>query len=92
MAKEKTKHLKLVLKSKWFEMIKDGGKREEYRELKPHYHRILKGRDYDKVTFYLGYKKDRPSMTFNVTGIEVGTGREEWGAEKGVEYYVIKFC
>lgn len=45
---------------------------------------------YSPVTFYLGYAKDRPSMTFQVTKIEVGEGRPEWGAEPGKNYYVIK--
>ncbi|MBR1775213.1 MAG: hypothetical protein IJ759_06765 [Bacteroidales bacterium] len=45
---------------------------------------------YDTVTFYLGYKKDRPKMTFKIRYISVGYGKEEWGAEKGKVYFVIK--
>ena len=47
-------------------------------------------KDITSVTFYLGYQKDRPSMTFKVDGIEIGKGKEEWGAEPGKEYFVIK--
>lgn len=45
---------------------------------------------YDAVTFYLGYSKDRPSMTFAIKEIAISPGRTEWGAEKGEMYFVIK--
>ena len=45
---------------------------------------------YAPVVFYLGYTKNRPSMKFNIEEIKVGTGREEWGAEPGKKYFVIK--
>ena len=86
-----TKTLKLVLKEKWYRMIERGEKLEEYREIKPFYDRLFDGFvHYDNVTFYLGYAKNRPQMTFNVRDICKGYGREEWGAEKGKEYYIIK--
>ena len=47
-------------------------------------------KEFDSVTFYLGYQKDRPSMTFKVDGIEIGEGKQEWGAEPGKEYFIIK--
>ena len=45
---------------------------------------------FDKVVFYLGYDKDRPSMTFKIKEITIGKGRPEWGAENDKEYYIIK--
>lgn len=50
---------------------------------------VIQGQ-YDIVTFYLGYTPDRPSMSFKIKEIDIGTGKEEWGAEPGKEYYVIK--
>ena len=47
-------------------------------------------KDYDKITFYLGYAKDRPSMTFNVKSVTLGSGKEKWGAEPGKEYFVFR--
>lgn len=92
------KTLKLVLKKKWYDMIASGEKKEEYRELKAYWIDRLSeslepcwfGHPYDSVTFYLGYAKNRPSMTFVVDGIEIRNGREEWGAEPGKKYFVIK--
>lgn len=45
---------------------------------------------YAPVTFYLGYSKERPSMTFEIKDIILGRGKEEWGAELGKDYFVIK--
>lgn len=45
---------------------------------------------YSNVTFYLGYAKERPSMTFKIKEIVLSQGKPEWGAEPGVVYYVIK--
>lgn len=42
----------------------------------------------DKVKFVYGYTNK--TMTFKIDDIVIGTGKEEWGAEKDKEYYVIK--
>ena len=48
-------------------------------------------RRHDIVTFYLGYAKDRPSMTFNISDLIIGNiGRQEWGAEPGKDFFIIK--
>ena len=47
-------------------------------------------REYDTVTFYHGYEKNRPSMTLGFRGIEIGEGKPEWGAEPGKQYFVIR--
>lgn len=95
-----SKTLKLVLKRKWWDMIASGEKKEEYRELTEYWESRLVDypkwthmgffKEFDAVTFYLGYSKDRPSMTFKVKDIRIGLGKSEWGAEPGKEYFVIK--
>lgn len=45
---------------------------------------------FDAVTFYLGYSKNRPSMTFAIKEIVIDEGKEEWGALPGEDYFVIK--
>lgn len=48
---------------------------------------------FDAITFTLGYpKKDDMSrrMTFKIEDIHFGTGKPEWGAEEGKQYFVIK--
>ena len=93
------KELKLVLKKKWYDLIDSGEKKEEYRDLTIFWEKRLwehfvdyptGPKEFDAVTFYLGYAKDRPSMSFEWKGTEIRTGKEEWGAEPGTEYFVIK--
>ncbi|MDY6381974.1 MAG: hypothetical protein SPK52_06915 [Synergistales bacterium] len=85
------KTLKLVLKKKWFDMIASGEKTEEYRETTPYWKkRLCPCNDYDFVTFYLGYRKNRPQKTFRVKYITKGRGKEEWGAKKDKNYFIIK--
>lgn len=88
-------NLFLILKRKWYEMIDSGIKLEEYRDDTPYltkrlmkFDPILRG--IHQVTFQLGYKKNAPRMTFEIAGITWGNGREDWGAEPGKKYYIIK--
>ena len=92
--------LKLVLKKQWYDMIASGKKQEEYRTISEYWaHRLLEYneaegyyeyRKYDTVTFYHGYRKNRPSMTFEIKEICMAKGQVDWGAEVGKRYFVIK--
>lgn len=90
----------LPIKKKWYEMILSGEKKEEYRELKAYYQKrfvnlwqgSLIGFDAKrKVMFRNGYSKQSPSFVATVT-LGIGTGKREWGAEEGKDYYVLKIC
>ncbi len=52
--------------------------------------RTMTLRRFTRVTFHLGYSKDRPSMTFAIKEIVIDEGKEEWGALPGETYFVIK--
>ena len=91
--------LKLVLKKQWYDMIASGKKKEEYRRICEYWvSRLLEVneegdyeyRKFDKVTFYLGYSKNRPSMTFAIKEICMDKGQYDWGAETGEKYFVIR--
>lgn len=94
--------LHLTLKKKWFDMIAAGIKSEEYRQVKPYWrnrlwvrdeHIGLDGgyyRDFDIVRFKNGYAKDAPTMDVECKGIRFGGGKQEWGAERYHNYFVIK--
>ena len=120
------KTLHLVLKSKWYDMIACGEKKEEYREITPYWaNRLLQSstttilgqkywnyvipkylqqkasnsnitdlindysvRDFTHVCFHKGYTSQ--TITFCIEKIVVETGKEEWGAEQGQHYFVIK--
>lgn len=86
--------LTLSIKKKWFDMIKSGEKKEEYREIKPYYDSRFKLYEpflsyFDDVVFRNGYRKDSPKIKCWCY-ISKGTGKPEWGAEPDKEYYVLK--
>lgn len=97
--------LTLPIKKKWFDMIKSGEKKEEYREIKPYYTTRFYGRAYEHnvkngfvkeyerkyITILLrnGYSNNSPSIKCNVE-LSKGYGKQEWGAEPNKIYYVLK--
>lgn len=61
------KILYLTLKKKWFDLIKSGEKRIEYREVKPYWTKRFFDRDglmkyFDEIHFRNGYGKDKPLL------------------------------
>ena len=120
------KTLTLSLKMQWFDMIKSGEKKEEYREMSLYwkcrflpnyndydlehliahnsqhnncYERVTEELEYqhilkhfDRLVFTLGYPKAGDTerrLVFKNPKIRIGTGRPEWGAERGKNYFVI---
>lgn len=81
--------LHLTLKRKWFDMIASGEKREEYREIKPHWDKRLIGKRYDVIEFRNGYGEGVPRMTVELDGILIGNGNPRWGATIGKTTYVL---
>lgn len=86
----------LPIKKKWFDMIASGEKKEEYRELKPYYHKRIKntfGFDYKnkqvEIIFRNGYRADSPKLKCKCK-LKIGHGKEEWGAEPNKEYYILE--
>lgn len=90
--------LTLPIKKKWFDMVRSGEKKEEYREIKPYYTsrftKLFGSLDLTSVDiakpilFRNGYNSSSPSFIANCS-FSIKTGKEEWGAEPGKEYYVL---
>lgn len=80
--------LTLPIKKKWFDMIKSGEKKEEYREIKPYYIARFKHLCFD-VIFRNGYRKDSPKIKCKVK-LDRGFGNPEWGAEPNKLYYILR--
>ena len=90
-----TKILHLTLKKKWFDLIKSGEKKEEYREVKEFWKKrffernlIYSGNSlmvkrFDVIYFRNGYKKDSPFMKVEWKGL----GLEEF---EGKECFAIQ--
>ena len=73
-------------------MIRSGEKKEDYREIKPYwkkrFNKILEYQGEKCVEFHI-YGKVRP-FQIELIGIDIYTGRVEWGAERGKLYYVLE--
>lgn len=85
--------LTLPIKKKWFDMIKSGEKKEEYREIKPYYTARLDNKyvygDTFEVIFRNGYSKSSPSIKCLVE-FQKNFGHTMWGSELNKIYYVLK--
>jgi hypothetical protein len=84
--------LHLTLKRQWFEMIASGQKREEYREMKPYWHKRLMCANgkFDAIHFRNGYSRGARSMTVELRELRSGLGIVEWGAPDGQEVYILR--
>ena len=45
---------------------------------------------FDLIEFTNGYNKRSPQVTLECKGIEIGTGKTEWGAIENETYFIIK--
>lgn len=96
--------LYLPLKAQWYEMISNGIKTEEYREVKPYWTRRFIGMNQPLFSFRNGYQQanvkgythvkfsygyTKRTMTFEIKEITIGKGKTEWGAPKE-DVFIIK--
>ncbi len=91
----------LPIMKKWYDMILSGDKKEEYRDFKTYYHKRFQtaGMIADDaftlipgeylVCFRNGYSSSSPQF-FAYCTLRVGTGKPEWGAEEGKNYYILQ--
>lgn len=90
--------LTLPIKKKWFNMIKSGEKKEEYREIKDYWtkrfsneigYHIASSMPHITVKLKNGYSKNAPSVIVECLFCR-DYGKPEWGAEPNKMYYVLK--
>ena len=85
----KKKVLKLTLKKKWFDLMKDGFKKIEFRTPSDWiYSKLLdengNGKQYDLIEFKNGYSKNAPSFCCEFLGWDIEEEQTEYvfGSEK----------
>ena len=86
--------LPLVLKGKWYDLIKSGEKKEEYRAQTPYWRRrfsnfvmsLDNGEGHLVIAFSRGYRK--PDMFFEFRGMHffVGCRHPDWGEPHSPHY------
>lgn len=69
----------------YFGMIWIGGELINTREILPE----LAGPEVKEVVFRNGYSANSPEITCKCS-LRAGTGKEEWGAEPGKQYYILE--
>lgn len=79
--------LDLVVTYRWYDMILEGIKREEYRDIGKWRKRIV-GRQYTHVRFRRGYTST--CQIFRIDRITSGIGREDWGAPQDRKVLIIR--
>lgn len=89
--------LTLPIKREWFDMIVYGGKEVEYRSISPYWQkRLLSARAAQdrppnceglQVLIRAGYRANAPRALLTLSHVDIGLGREHWGAVPGVRYY-----
>lgn len=91
--------LTLPIKKKWFDMIKSGEKKEEYREIKKYYgtrfKKIIDNIENGEEQYILlrnGYSSNSPTLKIKVDDIVIGGGREEWGFIGSEMCFIIKIA
>ena len=71
------KILHLTLKKKWFDLIKSGEKKTEYREIKHYWEKRLfaenghRLKHFDFIIFTNGYKKDSQKLKVEFKGLSI---------------------
>lgn len=84
--------LTLPIKRQWYDLIRSGEKREEYRAVTKRYETMFRNAASDSDTFTCrlrnGYSRTSPSLIVRCR-YHIGCGHAEWGAEPGVEYFVL---
>ena len=99
------KILHLPLKKEWYEMIENGVKTEEYREIKPYWCKRLLGFNFVNFSCRYGYENcngkgythvrfrygyTKRTILKEITDIVFGYGNPEWGAPKDKKVFIIK--
>lgn len=83
----------LPIKKQWFDMILNGEKIEEYREIKTYWAKRIysevDNRNCAEVLIRNGYSENAPALLCKCH-IRVGKGIQEWGADPDKYYYVFK--
>ena len=68
------KRLVLTLKKEWFDLIRSGKKKVEYREYKTYWIKRLVGKEYDYIEFRNGYGKQVPVVRSVYEGFKILEG------------------
>ena len=92
----------LPIKKRWYDMILDRTKLEEYRGITGYYvtrfrnlfcchdlRQVIEDGRTAYVALRNGYRADSPTI-YIMASLGMGEGRPEWGAKPGEEYFILR--
>lgn len=85
--------LTLPIKKKWFDMIRHGEKKEEYRNITLRYESMFLNamNENGELDCILrnGYSKTSPQIKIRAS-LSIGYGNPNWGADPNEQYFILK--
>lgn len=84
------KTLTLTIEKRWFDLIKSGFKKEEYRENIGYWEKRLVGKDYTHVKFINGRSNRCPWFIKPLCFIKLGYGNPAWGAPTDRQVFILR--
>lgn len=86
------KDLFLILKTQYFREIEAGTKTSEYRLLTEYWLKRLTSKQWQFVTFQLGYEREAPRLRKRILSIEIVTIEHEFFGGQPVDVFEIKIA
>lgn len=83
--------LHLNVKKEYFDQIKSGVKKEEYREVKPYWEKRLLNKEYDLVSFKNGYASNAPVISYPYKGYCIKKITHKHFGSEEITVFAIKF-
>lgn len=65
------KPLFLIVKRKWFDLIKVGEKTTEFRDATEYWEKRILNKNFSHVVFQMGYSKNAPRLEMEISDIRV---------------------
>lgn len=82
--------LYVTIKRLYFDQIKAGTKKEEFRLVTSYWKKRLEGRSYSSIVFINGYNADSPRLEVQYLGYEVKQIQHDFFGKKPVDVFAIK--
>lgn len=80
----------IIIKRKYFDQIKDGTKKEEFRKVTDYWTNRLKGKTYKYIIFQAGYSSTNPRLLVEYKGLLQRTIKHEFFGSEPVEVFAIQ--
>lgn len=80
----------VVIKKKYFDLIKSGQKKEEYRLITEYWKKRIEGRDYSHIIFQVGYSKTAERIKVVYEGYCKRYIKHEFFGNKETKVYALQ--